>query len=70
MKVRLNPMPQSQFEAVHQAADVMTWLGFDNYVNHGSICTIDVMDARGLQVIVDYANGLVEVVGFMDGVEV
>lgn len=70
MKIKLIPMPQSPFEAVHQAAGVMTWLGFDNYVNHGSTCTIDVMDARGLQVIVDYANGLVEVVGFMDGVEV
>ena len=70
MKITLKPMPATPFEAVHQAADVMHWLGYNNHVNHGDTCTIDVMEHQGLQVVIDYTDGSVIVVGFMDGVEV
>ena len=70
MNIKLNPMPATPFEAVHAAANVMSWLGFTNYVKHGHECRIDVMEHCDLRVVVDYANSQVVIVGFMDGVEV
>ncbi|MGL4638397.1 MAG: hypothetical protein ACRCVX_01490 [Shewanella sp.] len=70
MNIKLNPMPATPFEAVHQAADLLHWLGFDNYVNHRGSCTISIIGGDDLQVVVDYANSQVVVVGFMDGVEI
>ena len=58
------------FEAVHAAADVISWLGFANYVKHGHECRIDVMEHCDLQVVVDYANSQVVIVGFLDGMEI
>ena len=68
MNIKLNPMPATPFEAVHAAADVISWLGFTNYVKHDHECRIDVMEHCNLQVVVDYANSQVVIVGFMDGV--
>lgn len=70
MNIKLNPMPATPFEAVHAAADVLSWLGFANYVKHGHECRIDVMEHCDLRVVVDYANSQVVIVGFMDGVEI
>ena len=70
MNIKLNPMPATPFEAVHAAADVMSWLGFTNYVKHGHECRIDVMEHCDLQVVVDYANSQVVIVGFLDGMEI
>lgn len=71
MNIKLNTMPVTPFEAVHQAADKMSNSGFSNYVVHGyHSCTIKVMDGDEIPVIVDYANSQVVVFGFMDGVEI
>lgn len=70
MNIKLNPMPSSPHEAVHQAADIMSWMGFTNYVNHEHTCTINVFELEALPVVVDYANSQVVVIGFMDGVEI
>ena len=70
MNIKLNPMPSSPHEAVHQAADIMSWMGFTNYVNHEHTCTINVLGLEELPVVVDYANSKVVVIGFMDKVEI
>ena len=70
MNIKLNPMPSSPHEAVHQAADIMSWMGFTNYVNHEHTCTINVFGLEELPVVVDYANSQVVVIGFMDRVEI
>lgn len=70
MNIKLNPMPATPFEAVHAAADAISWLGFTNYVKHGRECRIDVMEHCDLQVVIDYANSQVVIVGFMDGMEI
>lgn len=70
MNIKLNQMPATPFEAVHAAADVMSWLGFENYVKHGHECRIDVMEHCDLQVVIDYANSQVVIVGFLDGMEI
>src|SRR5574343_788044 len=62
MNIKLNPMPATPFEAVHAAADIMSWLGFTNYVKHVHECRIDVMEYCDLQVVVDYANSRVVIV--------
>lgn len=70
MNIKLNPMPSSPHEAVHQAADIISWMGFTNYVNHEHTCTINVFGLEELPVVVDYANSQVVVIGFMDKVEI
>ena len=70
MNIKLNPMPATPFEAVHAADDVLSWLGFINYVKHDHECRIDVMEHCDLQVVVDYANSQVVIVGFLDGMEI